>query len=242
MNHDATHVRSTLQRPPLHRGTALAAQRRRAFTLLELIVAMMMVAILSMSLYASIRVAFKVQSSAEAAVVPAATAAIAMNIIRDDIENALPTNGDLANSFVGTDSQDDRGMPGDDLVFFTTADSPAHVNANGEIKNVELTVVIPTNSSDHALIRRVNRNLTAQVQANPDEEIICRHVMGFNLRYYDGTQWNDTWDSSTSTDNLLPTAVEVTLDIQSAPDAAPQRYVRVFPVSCSSTYGVTPTQ
>src|SRR6516225_4133840 len=99
MNHDLTQLRSTVQSPRLRRGTAFAAHRRRGFTLLELIVAMMMVAILSMSLYASIRVAFKVQSSAEAAVTPAATAAIAMNIIRDDIENALPTNGDLANSF-----------------------------------------------------------------------------------------------------------------------------------------------
>jgi general secretion pathway protein J len=219
------------QSPRLGRGTVFRQQR--GFTLLELIVAMMMVAILSMSLYASLRVAFKAKSSAETAIAPSAAADITMSLLRDDLENALPPNGVLAGNFVGTDSRDDRNLDADDLVFYSTADSPEHPAANGEIKNVELTVVTPTGSNDHVLIRRVTRNLLAPVQANPDEEVLCRHVMGFNLRYYTGSVWDDSWDSTTE-DNTLPVAVEVTLDIQLAADQPPQRYVRVFPLSCST--------
>jgi hypothetical protein len=195
---------------------------------------MAMVAILSMSLYASLRVAFKARSSAEAAVEPARAVDVAMGILRDDIENAMVPNGVLAGNFTGTDTRDDRNLDADDLVFYSTADSPQHAVANGEIKNIELTVVTPSNSDDHVLIRRVTRNLLSQVQANPDEEIICRHVLGFNLRYYDGSQWNDSWDS-TQEDNTLPAAIEVTLTMPGATaQDVPRRYVRIFPLSGST--------
>jgi type II secretion system protein J len=215
-------------------GCTGQSMRRSGFTLLELIVAMAMVAILSMSLYASIRVGFHAKASAEAAVEPARIADVAMSILRDDIQNAMPPNGVLAGSFVSLDQRDDRNNDGDDLSFFTTADSPTHVSGNGEIKNVELTIVRPNNSDDHVLLRRVTRNLLSQVQANPDEEVICRHVMGFNLRFWDGTAWVDSWDSTTE-NNTLPAAVEVTLDLEPFnADDKPHRFIRVFPLSCST--------
>src|SRR6185295_5600421 len=110
-------------------------------------------------------VAFKARASAEAAVAPSRAVDITMNMLRDDIENAMVPNGVLAGTFVGTDSRDDRNLDADDLVFYSTADSPQHVTANGEIKNIELTIVVPMNSTDHVLIRRVTRNLLSQVQA-----------------------------------------------------------------------------
>jgi len=186
-----------------------------------------------MSLYASIRVGFHAKASAEAAVEPARVGSIAMNIIREDLQGALPPNGVLAGSFIGTDTKDDRNNDGDDLSFFSTADAPQHVDGNGEIKNIELTTVALTNSTDHVLIRRVTRNLLSQVQANPDEEIICRHVLAFNLQYYDGTAWYDSWDSTTQ-NNQLPAAVEVTLDLEPFnQNDAPHRYQRIFTLPCS---------
>jgi len=223
-----------LRRPQSSRPRRGTCTRARGFTLLELVVAMAMVAILSMSLYASLRVAFQTRKSAEAAVQPAQAVDVAMGILRDDIENAVVPNGVLAGTFTGTDSRDDRNLDADDLTFYSTADSPQHAAANGEIKNIELTVVTPNNSDDHVLIHRVTRNLLSQVQANPDEEIICRHVLGFNLQYYDGSQWNDSWDS-TQEDNTLPAAVQVTLTLPGpTPQDAPRRYVRIFPLSEST--------
>jgi type II secretion system protein J len=233
--------------PPFRRRRT----RRRAFTLIELIVAMAMVAILAMGLYASLQIAFRAQRSGEAAVEPSRTAQIAFELLQQDIENAMQPNPALigmAGNFEATQSTDSRGREDDDINFYTTADSPQHVDANGEIKNVELTVVQPQNSSDFVLIRRVTRNLTAQVTEQPDVEVICRNVGGFTLQYFDGTNWDTTWDSTTE-DNKLPVAVMVTLQLDRpnggiAPGAAPVAsnsanmrsftFTRVFPLGCSS--------
>ena len=55
-----------------------SSHHRSGFTLIELIVAMGMVAILSVSLYASLRIAFRAKDSAEKTIEPARTAELAM--------------------------------------------------------------------------------------------------------------------------------------------------------------------
>jgi type II secretion system protein J len=218
------------------------------FTLLELTLALAMVAIMAASLYASMRVAFRAQSSAETAIEPSRTAELAFEIIRTDLQNVLPptpyTNAPvvLAGAFQASDGKDDRGLDGDDVTFYTTADAPDRPSANGDVKKVELLITTqnattPNGAADHVLVRRVTRNLLAQVEPTPEEEVICRNVGGFNVRYYDGTDWQTTWDSTQLSD-VLPSAVEVTLELQ-RPAAAGQpprvyRFVRVFALSCAA--------
>src|SRR5947209_20324847 len=62
------------------------AASRSAFTLLELIVAMLMVSIMAASLFAGMRIAFRSQSSAEVAIEPVRTAAVAMEFLREDLQ------------------------------------------------------------------------------------------------------------------------------------------------------------
>ena len=239
---------------------------RRGFTLLELLVALAMAAALMLPLYQTLRTAYKGKASAEAAMIPSRTSELAMEFLRMDIESALPpapgspgyatdststgtaavapaastgsTNPvSLAGSFIGLDSQDDRGHNGDDLTFYTTSDGPEHVAGDGEIKMVELTILVPPGTSDHVLVRRVTRNLLAPQSVVPDDEVICRHVASFNLRYYDGTVWQDSWDSTQQT-NELPVAVEVTLELEAAVDAPRnqpgKKFIRYFPIVCST--------
>lgn len=213
---------------------------RPAFTLLELLVSLTIAATLSATMLVALASAFKSRQSAERAVGPARTQEVAMEILRDDLQCALPPRGQFAGSFIGTDAQDDRGFDADDLMFYTTTASPFHVEgANGEIKQMELTVYQPAGSTDHVLVRRTLNNKLAPVQENPDEEILCRHVYGFNLRYFDGTAWQDTWDS-TQQSNSLPMAVEVTLSLDTLEldgDGKPliSQTVRIFPFPCYGT-------
>jgi hypothetical protein len=63
-------------------------------------------------------------------------------------------------------------------------------------------------------------------------------VRSFNLRYFDGSTWQDSWDS-TQLDNMCPTAVEVTLELQRLDrDQQVQvtRFSRVFLLSCSGLW------
>ena len=217
--------------------------RRSGFTLLELVVALLMVAILAGSLYMSMMSAFKAKASAESAIEPARTAELAMEFIRNDLENALVPHDPstytsqwqyLAGSFEGTDGTE-TGTDAADLTLFTTADMKEHPTANGEIKEVELTLEVPTGSTQRCLVRKCSRNLLSELTVTPDEEILCRGVQGFTMRYFDGSNWDTSWDS-TAEDNTLPAAVEVTmtLDRGTPREPRPMTFVRVFPMACST--------
>ncbi|HWE04599.1 MAG TPA: type II secretion system protein [Tepidisphaeraceae bacterium] len=218
--------------------------RRPAFTLLELLISMAFVAVIALSLAASMKIAFDARRNTERKVDAARSSGLVMDFLREDFQCAMPpTNaGGLVGTFEGSHGQDPNA---DDLVFYTTAPSPLHPEgSNGEIKQVELTMYQPDNSTDHILVRRSNNNLAHPlVQAIPDEEILCRHVQSFNLFYFDGTSWQDTWDSTASQPlNSLPLAVQVVLAIQTPqtnPDGTPVviTYTHVFAFPCTSAGG-----
>jgi prepilin-type N-terminal cleavage/methylation domain-containing protein len=146
----------------------------------------------------------------------------------------------LAGAFVGYDGSSagtgTNNTGGNaSVTFYTTAEGPLHpAGGDGEIKKVELSV------DNGVLYRKVLSNLTApqQQQIQPDQEVLCRNVRSFNLRYYDGSTWQDTWDSTqTSPANELPVAVEVTLEIDPPaddPQSVLRKYLRIIPIPCSN--------
>ena len=77
--------------------------------------------------------------------------------------------------------------------------------------------------------------------------IFCRRVQSFDLFYFDGSTWQDTWDSTSSQPaNSLPLAVQVVLAVQTAetnPDGTPviSVYTRVFTFPCTGTPGAAAT-
>jgi prepilin-type N-terminal cleavage/methylation domain-containing protein len=245
--------------------------RARGFTLLELVVALGMVAVLAVSLYTSLHIAFATQASADAALDPPRTAALAIDFMQNDLQNAKTPNatGDtydtvavspamqsnyssittstganttvLAGNFEGVQAQDDRGHEADDVVFFTTAGSDKHIDANGEIKQVELTVQRSA-SGDYQLVRRVSRNLLSEQQVEPDVEVLCRGVSSFAIQYSTGSEWVDTWDS-TQEDNDLPAAIQITLALDrpngGGTETETHTYTRIITVP-SSTAALDP--
>jgi prepilin-type N-terminal cleavage/methylation domain-containing protein len=228
-------------------------RRRCAFTLLELMIALMIAAILAGSLASSVRIAFKGKAIAEAAVEPARAADIVTAFVRNDLQNAVPPNPGIssatgtsstgANILAGNfDGTSGGSGPADDVIFYTTADSPDLPSGNGEIRQVELTIASPSSGGPQVLLRRINRNLLAQFQPAPDEEVLCRNVTAFKLRYFTGDEWVDEWHS-TQEQNALPTAVEMTLELERPTSNGEQhryRYLRVFPLSCSTVSAINP--
>ena len=210
------------------------SHRRRGggFTLVELLLASVSMLVIAAGVYTSMRLAFKARDRALAAVGPARSAEIAMDTIRREIEGALPPKGLLAGQFqghVGTETPDtgavefyamaprmrvgqtqeshDRAMRG---ASSTDRQDPT---AYGGMQRVDLLVATPASGGrEPALVRRVTRNLLAPTDPTPDEEVICRNVTEFNIRYYDGLQWTTDWDS-TQYGDVLPLAVEVTLGV-----------------------------
>ena len=87
------------------------------------------------------------------------------------------------------------------------------------------------------LLRRVTRNLLATRVEDPEAEVLCRGVRSFDLMYYDGTDWQEDWDSAAH-DNTLPLAVLITLELLpedgDPADTENDGYVvsRVFMLAC----------
>jgi type II secretion system protein J len=209
---------------------------QHGFTLLELILAMGMVSMLALTLYTSLQVAFKAKESALAAIGPARTALVALDMIKRDLEAALPPTGVLAGAFIGEPTSD-AGITASGLEFYTMGTSPNYIEApmSEGIRKVELAVQIAPQDRTRVLVRRITTNLLAPQTLPPEEEILCRGVHSFAVRFFDGTQWMDQWDS-TQLGNILPVAVEVTLDLDWPPLKQPAdsiyRVSQVFMLPC----------
>ena len=263
------------------------SSRRRGFTLLELLLAMTMTAIVAGSLYAAMRIGFRAEAAAEAAVEPVRTADLSMGLLRPDFESAVAPSGVLRGAFTGKDQTGDGGAPADTLEFYTLGDplDPAaqaaatgtnaggmgaggigaggtgagfgrsntsmsvsggsgygpngayanFVPGSGDVRMIDLLVV--PSQTGNVLVRRVTTNLLSPSTPPYYDEVVCRGVRSFNLRYFDGSDWLDQWDS-TLQDNASPTAVEVTLELQRGDADQPRviRFTRVFLLSCSTLW------
>jgi hypothetical protein len=71
-------------------------------------------------------------------------------------------------------------------------------------------------------VRLITTNLRPPRAVEPVREVLCRGVFALNLRYFNGSEWADNWDSTTE-DNTLPCAVEVTIQLDDAQKGDPAR-------------------
>lgn len=189
-------------------------QSRRAFTLLELLVAMVLMVVVASCLYTALYTGFQARRSALSAVEPTSAAINTIELVKQDIYGVLPPGNGLAGAFIGTDASGAKGMDADSLEFYTTHVYASDGQLAGGLGKIELLLEDDTDSGDGSqrLIRRITTNLLASRAVVPEEQVLCRNVLSLNLRYFDGSGWVDEWDS-TADANSLPLAVEVDLQV-----------------------------
>jgi type II secretion system protein J len=215
--------------------TPARRSRNSGFSLLELVLAMTMAAMLALTLYTAMNVTIRARRSAALAVEPTRAAVVVCDLLRQDLESVPPPVGILAGPFIGTHQAGANGADADGVQFCTIgadAGTPDDAQLAEGIRRVEL--LVRTDVSPPALVRRVTRNLLASTEPHVEEEILCRDVRSFSLRYYDGYAWQESWDSTTLGD-VLPIAVGITLEIGGDADGAqlPRRITRVVELSCA---------
>lgn len=207
------------------------ASHRGGFTLLELLFAIALMALVAGTLYGSLFIAAKAHDSATRAVESPRTSALAMELLAQDFDAAMPPTGVLSNEFLGTHS----GNNSDSLSFISCAHVPREGETASDMRQITLSSEILPDDPRPVLVRRITTNLLASQTLLPREQILCRNVKTFTARYFDGSLWQDSWDSS-GQDNILPSAVEVTLEFGIAPRPGDleqtYRIVRVFRIEC----------
>lgn len=198
---------------------ARALRQPKAFTLLELLVAMTLMVVTASCLYTALYTGFRAKRTAMLAVEPTALAINAIELIKQDTYGVLPLGGTLAGSFIGTNSRDTKGMDTDSLEFYTTHIYTADDELAGGLGKIEL--LLEEDDDDdryikregYRLIRKVTTNLLASKTVDAEEQVLCRNVQSLNLRYYNEEDgWLDEWDS-TEDANSLPLAMEIDIQV-----------------------------
>ncbi len=186
---------------------------RHGFTLLEVIVAVVMVSILIGALYSAFFGAVRLREKTYAAIEADLPKSYAISLIKQDIQNMIGPAGILAGTMLGgPDENMDENY--DFLEFFTASGLTSRFEPWGDIQKVEYAAMKPVWSGDeegNVLVRKTTRNLLATTAEDPDVQILLKRLQSLQVAFYDGQNWYDSWDS-TSNDDELPVALRVRMN------------------------------
>jgi type II secretion system protein J len=190
-----------------------------AFTLIEMILAVGVAAIVLVAINAVFFAAVHLRDVTQAAVDEATPVDLAVTILRRDLQCAVPPrpNGILTGDFkVGTVASLGASLPVSAEMFTATAqlreDEPW-----GDVQRVtyELKDAADRNAAGKDLVRSITRNLLTISTPDIKDQTLLSGVASLRFSCFDGTQWLDAWDTTdTSTANTnLPAAVRVQIQL-----------------------------
>lgn len=194
----------------------------RAFTLIEVMVALAVFAIILAAMNGIFWGALRLRNRSVASIDAALPKERALSIIRNDLENVVPPGGKFFTAFTTTGSttnatgQSMNNMPGQNSPEFTTSAGVIDDNTGwGDIQRVSYQLVASTNGGGgRDLMRIVTRNLLPSVQQTADQQSILTGVQNIFFYYHDGSIWKETWDSTNEV-LRLPRAIKVHLEMAS---------------------------
>lgn len=243
---------------------------RSAFTLLEILIAVVCFAIVLTAINGVFYSGLKLRNRSAASLEKSLPLAQALMIIKRDLLNlaAPSTNnnalaGPLQSTPTGTGAQTQprfgslqgaaasaggsSGIAGQiSPDFYTLSAVLDEQDPWPAIQKVSYLLVDSTNRNalGKDLMRAVTRNLlpVSGITEDPVQQLLLPDVSEVTFTYHDGTQWQDTWDSTTSTPKL-PLAIKVAIQLASegsATLAAPiELVVPITVVAPTNSSGVT---
>jgi len=216
-----TQRRDSRHGTPVHTGRAFDCP---GFTLVEVLLAMAICAIVLVAVNAVFATAIRLRDRTSAGVDEGLPIERTMESLRRDLKGAVGPRGFLAGDFkCGTQAVGaTMGLSGEaggaGLDFFSATGSIGEDAPWGDIQEVlyELKAPADRNQGGMDLVRCVNRNILAVTTQVPEIQPLLSHVETVQFDCYDGSQWRDTWDTS-SGDTNLPTAVRIRIQLLAKP-------------------------
>ncbi len=186
--------------------------KRRAFTLIELVLAMAACAILLSAIYSFFGNAVHLRNNLMSRTREARLRARAASVIRNDLRNAIVSGGRIAATLEGSQQSPGGSFPGY-LKFDTTTATDADDVPNPDVQQVEYYIVTDPDTKDQKaglFVRAATRNLLATTTEAPTEEPLLAGIESMDVSFYDGSDWQNSWTFSTE-ETTLPEAVRVRL-------------------------------
>jgi len=213
------------------------------FTLLELILAILVFAIVLSAIHVVFFTALRLRNRTSEAIERALPLQQTLGIIKRDLANLVPPGGTLSGQLQSAPTTTATGSSvsrANGPQFYTTVGLVSDSQPWGEIERVTYVLGTPTNdAAGMDLYRSVTRNLLPATQDVSDDQFLMGGVDAITFQYYDGNNWKDTWDSTqadavTGLTNNLPRAIKLSLalhtDAQSLGTPAPVELIVPLPV------------
>jgi general secretion pathway protein J len=194
------------------------------FTLVEVILAMAICAIVLVAINAVFATAVRLRDRTSAGVDEMLPIDRTLEGIRRDLKGTVGPRGYLAGDFkcgaqaMGTSMGLSGEAGGAGLDFVTATGQISDRSPWGDLQEVVYELKAPTdkNQTGMDLVRCVNPNLLATSTQAADIQPLMSHVETADFDCYDGSQWRNTWDTS-SGDTNLPVAVRIRIRLVANP-------------------------
>ena len=184
-----------------------AISRNKGFTLLEVLIAVVLLGILSAALYGSYFGVMRARDRASSGMESRRELGATLDLIRREVSSALYNRSDKRLRFVVED-RDNFGVPASTLELSTLA--PPDGQTRSESGTVIVTYRMAEKDKKRSLTRQ-ERDLVSEeatIPAYPQME----QISSFLVECYDGSKWVKSWD--TAINGALPKSVRVTVQVE----------------------------
>ena len=225
---------------------------RGGFTLIEILLAALAASLILGAVYGIFHQAVRIRDSATQRIRDSRGRLRAEKIIRSDLRNALVSGGLLANTLQGDSASPDNAsanttgashadasnIPGYLRFTTTTGRSDANTGLQGDVQRVEYYIARDPNAADQngsgILMRSVTRDLldasglsssganTANTTGTPNETAVLTGVRSFQVSFYDGANWQTSWQFADLSERISPAANVATTSTGTTSTTAPQ--------------------
>ena len=174
------------------------------FTLVEVLLAVSLVAMMAALLFGSLYVT---TSAIDAARANSANEQIVRSTLRVMIDELSVGVGRTAGPWMGINGRQ-GGQPADSVAFLTMG----QFRGAESTKDTELVRIVYTREGDR-LLRFVRKNLYGLTDESIEQVELANKVKSFNVRYYDGKNnlWVDEWDGRGRSGTPQALLIELTL-------------------------------
>ena len=224
------------------RTSHFALRTFTAFTLIEMILAVGVAALVLAVIGSVFFAALHLREVTQAAVDGATPVDLALAVMRRDLQCVMtPTNGTskiLSGDFrVG--SLTSPGVSQPVAIEMFTATGALRDNAPwGDIQKVTYELKDPAdrNAPGKDLYRSVTRNIMAATTPDVQDQWMLGGVQNIEFSCFDGSQWSDSWDTTgvTAVNTNLPVAVRVRIQLAGNNSANTQPIEILVPIDSQS--------
>lgn len=181
------------------------------FTLMEVLIAVAILAIVLTTVYESFVQTRKVIGKAEASIEELRGVRAAFTRMMQDVSMAFMVKDNDNTFFTGTDDYSEGYAT--DSMDFTSYSNRIRNNDSKESDQIEVGYSLKRGNEGKAvLIKRVKKRIDDNPGYGGDSFELSEDIVGLNLRYLDEDAWVDSWDSRVN--KTIPKAVEITIIVK----------------------------